>query len=615
MKSLFSFLLFLPLLLAAENIFTIVHLSDIHVSPSNPQKITTAERAIDEINNNPEVDLVVVSGDLNNHGSREEFVLAKRLYERIKKAKIVVPGNHEVHWGFDGGKRYTETFGATPSVTLVGNIPVFALNTSPAFQYISSHIRSGELEFLKREAAKYPEAPFVIVVGHYSPIQKDLSNWFDLPRALRQAGVKKALILSGHIHRFHLMRWLEYPGLVGRSLWENDANKGAPPGYVIIRISEDGTVTAAEKFVDGREEPVRYTFKLGDAKSLKNISSGRDLHDKRYQLKAPAEAKKVFDIQSTTTSGAAVWENFLAVAADDFHLRIYDLNTGKKLRQIRIPGIIYGALTAGNGVVAGGMDNSTIAGFDIAGGRMIWQIKAHCPVLSPGVFRDGILYTGLGKNEFAAIEMKSGKVLWQVPCGSGAFQASPAVSGELIITSSWDGNYYALDRKSGKILWQKPAVRSGERHAPGNSRPVIAGKYVILSSFNGGFAAEAETGKTVFSFKGRESLGASADGKTGFVRTGKGIIAFELNSTKFTRKFEIKDNSSGYSPFPILEIAGNIWYGNTTGEVKIFDRTNGKLLKKISCGFSSVVGIVPAADGTVWVTLSEGKILQLPQNF
>ncbi len=598
----------------AAGTFVIAHVSDVHTTPGSTG-IELVHRMIDELNSNPDIDAVVITGDWGASATPEEFKLSRSFYDRITKPKLTVPGNHEVQWGFDGGGRYANAFGKTPYSMKVGNVLFLGLNTSPAFQFITSYIRSSELEFVKQQLAGNKDASLVIVAGHYSPNPKELSNWFDLPRVLRQSGVKRAVILSGHIHRFHLMRWAEYPGLAGRALRQDKSNRSAPPGYVLIRIAADGSVTASEKFIGKAEQPPRYKFRLGHPGSLKMIKSARDLRDPRFAIKLPPKTLRKIDFKSTTTSGVAVDGNILIAAGDDKSLKAYDLNSREEkiLWQIHTSGIIYGALSAGNGVVAAGMDDSRIAGFSTADGRELWSVKANCPVLSPGVLRDGIYYTGLGKGAFAAIEMSSGKVLWQSSCGNGAFQAQPDVTADLIVTGCWDGSVYALHRRNGKVLWKWDTPKKRERSAPGNSRPFIAGDRVIVSSFDGGGVVDAANGKTLFYFKGRESLGFSPEHKTGFTRTGKGLLAFDLTAANFTRRFETNNSNIDYSPLPMLLINGKLWAASNNGKILIINPANGNVERSFQCGFSALVGILPVED-TVWVTLNEGTALQFPAN-
>ena len=72
--------------------FVIAHISDVHCSV--PEKADLIRRIVAEVNADQSVDLVAVTGDLQNRSQMDELELAKSWYDKISKPKIVAPGNH-----------------------------------------------------------------------------------------------------------------------------------------------------------------------------------------------------------------------------------------------------------------------------------------------------------------------------------------------------------------------------------------------------------------------------------------------------------------------------------------------------------------------------------------
>ena len=77
----------------AANSARIAVLSDIHVTPGNACD-SVLRVAVDEINSAPDIDVVVVDGDLSNEGSDEQLINVKSILDGIVKPVCVFAGKH-----------------------------------------------------------------------------------------------------------------------------------------------------------------------------------------------------------------------------------------------------------------------------------------------------------------------------------------------------------------------------------------------------------------------------------------------------------------------------------------------------------------------------------------
>ena len=85
----------------------IAQISDLHVKPEGrlyadlvPSNAMAAA-AVAQLNGlAPRPDLVLVTGDLVDAGTDEEYAVARRILERIEIPYLVIPGNHDVVDGF-----------------------------------------------------------------------------------------------------------------------------------------------------------------------------------------------------------------------------------------------------------------------------------------------------------------------------------------------------------------------------------------------------------------------------------------------------------------------------------------------------------------------------------
>lgn len=189
----------------------VAHISDLHFGRDVPELADLLLASLASLS----PDLVAVSGDLTQHGRRDEMAAAKRFLDRLPAPALVVPGNHDIPkhpwlrfarpW-----RRWTEELGRVlePVVSGRGFVAV-GVNTArswrPHYDWSRGSIRDEQLDTLEREFAAAGPGSLRIVVAHH-PFALEASARHRglvggaraaLPR-LRRAGVD--LVLGGHVH-------------------------------------------------------------------------------------------------------------------------------------------------------------------------------------------------------------------------------------------------------------------------------------------------------------------------------------------------------------------------------------------------------------------------------
>jgi predicted MPP superfamily phosphohydrolase len=97
----------LPLLALAESVaFRFAWLSDTHVGSSTSE--TDLRAAVSDINSLTGLSFVVLSGDVTEYGSREQFRVAKGLLDGLKCPCHVLPGNHDTKWSESGATDFEQ---------------------------------------------------------------------------------------------------------------------------------------------------------------------------------------------------------------------------------------------------------------------------------------------------------------------------------------------------------------------------------------------------------------------------------------------------------------------------------------------------------------------------
>ena len=75
-------------------LFSFALLTDTHISSSNPRPMEDLQRSIAEINQNPAIEFVVVTGDLSENGDRASIQAIKDALDQLHVPFYAASGNH-----------------------------------------------------------------------------------------------------------------------------------------------------------------------------------------------------------------------------------------------------------------------------------------------------------------------------------------------------------------------------------------------------------------------------------------------------------------------------------------------------------------------------------------
>lgn len=212
----------------------ILHLSDLHFGHHDAQ--LAGGLAADIAGQHP--DLVVVSGDFTQLGTRTEFIAAHGFLDTVKAPIFAVPGNHDVP-AVNVLRRMLDPYGyyrryiardLEPFVEIDG-VAIAGIKTSrrirPSFNWAEGSISRDQLKNLEaRFATASPNAVRVVVAHHpllqpEGPMAKPMRPVDHADRALETFGrLGVRLVLSGHFH-LSFVRRHEHVG---------DIREGTPTG-------------------------------------------------------------------------------------------------------------------------------------------------------------------------------------------------------------------------------------------------------------------------------------------------------------------------------------------------------------------------------------------------
>jgi Icc protein len=202
----------------------IAQLTDLHiVAPAGSRllDIDTAERsrlAVEHLNGlRPQPDVVLVTGDLVNEGTAQEYALARPILDQLAMPYFVIPGNH------DRGEALLEAFADHPYLPGAGSLGVqYAVDDWPVRLVGLDTSLDGEpfgglsderLAWLDQTLATEPDQPTLIFM-HHPPIRTGI-GWIDAAGLYGSARLREILarhpqverLVCGHAHRQVHARW------------------------------------------------------------------------------------------------------------------------------------------------------------------------------------------------------------------------------------------------------------------------------------------------------------------------------------------------------------------------------------------------------------------------
>ena len=194
----------------------IAQISDPHIKPPGSLaygRVDTAkalERCVMALNQfRPRPDLVVISGDLADTPTAEEYEYLKRLLDRLELSFVSIPGNHdsrELMRAAFPQAAYAFPFGPLNQSVATGGLDLVLLDSS-VHTKPHGELDAATLQWLDATLASSPDRPTLVFL-HHPPFKtgiwhmdrQNLLNAGDLAAIVRRHP-RVQLIAAGHVHR------------------------------------------------------------------------------------------------------------------------------------------------------------------------------------------------------------------------------------------------------------------------------------------------------------------------------------------------------------------------------------------------------------------------------
>ena len=641
-------------------LFTFALLTDTHISTSNPKPMEDLQRSIADINRNPDIEFVVVTGDLTESGDLTSIQAIKAALDQLRVPYYAASGNHETTWSESGVMDFTRVFGDSRFAFSHAGAYFIGFNSGPVIRMADGHVAPQDIAWLKHNLDSISQLSTlnsqlsttpIFVFTHYPLRNGDVDNWYEVTDVLREHNVQ--CVMGGHYHRNLIFDCDGITDVLNRSnLRGNDTING----YSIISVTDSirfyertpsplGDEAIGERLEAKGEGQTSPSFRKGSGVGCwLTLPFGTKTYGPSDQALRPD-----FSVNKQYPKVTRAWHKSLkgglysTPVTDGENLYIgddvgtfycLDLKTGDTKWTFDTGMRIVGSPAVADGVVVFGSANYNIYGLDTKTGKPRWTFTTNQAVMGAATIHEGVAYIGGGDGRMFAFDLKTGALKWSFNELKNYVLTRPLVYNDKLYFGAWDTYLYALHLKDGSLAWKWSNGKSNPKLSPASVWPVAADGKIFITAPDRYFTClDAETGAEVWrtkEYKVRETVGLSEDGKTVYSKCmWDTVVAISTqypisHSSHSERPIgETPSNSPtplwtshagfGYEHNPAmpLEKDGTLWVSTKNGLLLGMDAKTGKVLWRHKIGNSILNTPLPLSAKECIFTSSEGTITRI----
>lgn len=276
-----------------------------------------------------------------------------------------------------------------------------------------------------------------------------------------------------------------------------------------------------------------------------------------------------------------------------------------------------GGLAVDGGRLFAATGFGTVVALDPASGRVLWTKVIGIPVRLSPTAANGRVFVVNSDSQLHCLNAEDGSELWKsfgLPEGAAILSnASPAVSGDVVIVPYPSGEVAAFDVRTGDQKWTDSLARGDVRSSLSGigmvARPVVDGNTVFAVSRAGTLTATAkDTGERLWSREISASQTPWVAGDVVFVvdLSGK-LIALTRKDGKI--KWVTALPQSGTWSGPVLA-GGKLWLASSKGLLAGVDAATGNLSTQTNIGQPVLITPV-VANGRMYVLTDKASLIAM----
>lgn len=604
-------LLLYGLSLSASSVkpFRFALVTDTHVgSPDNNEDLA---RTVKDINAQPEIAFVIVSGDVTEFGSYEELSIAKSLLDGLRVPYYALPGNHDSNWSESGTNDFLRIFGNETFGFVYQGFLFVGLASGPNMRMGPGQIPRENLTWFHQFLAESDSGMPLIYVNHY-PMDPGVNNWYEVMDALRSWNVR--LMLCGHGHSNRILNFEGVAGAMCRSNLRASEDVG---GYTIVTVSGQ-SITLQERRANGVTLSPWYEVSTTAPVAWENEPPRPDYGINDHH----PSVRKVWSIQekSDIGSGMVLHGNMLYYSNTAGEVIALDADTGSDCWRVKTAGKIYSTpLLCGSCLWVASTD-SYLYGLDPLSGERLHGLKNGKAVVASPACEDHLVMLAGGDGSCRAWDTRSGTLKWQFSDVKNFVVTRPLVKEGVLFFGSWGNEFYALECATGAPRWVWKNGHRNRMFSPAQVVPVSThGRIYLVSPDRYMTVLDEKSGEVVWRIhdpeqRVRESIGLSEDGNSVYAKTMDGrILAVDATLPERVIKWISWGEDMGYelAPTPVVEKDGVVYAPTDKGLIYAYRASDGQFLWKYRISAGLINMILPGDQGALYVSSMDGILMKL----
>ena len=589
--------------------FSFALITDTHVG--NPNNDEDLFRTVSDINRLPDIDFVILSGDVTEFGSYDELRTARCLMDELTIPWHVLPGNHDSNWSESGTNDFLRVFGNETFGFEYRGYRFIGLASGPNMRMGPGQIPRENLTWFFEELEKSDTDMPIIYVNHY-PMDNGLNNWFEVMDAFKPYNVQ--LMLCGHGHHNKKMN---FEGVNGAMCRSNLRAKDDFGGYTIITVDRD-SITLRERRVSGETLSPWLSY----SSELRPVWESNPPRPDYTLNQHHPYVEEVWSQQEKSDMGGGMYlhNDRLVYTNTSGEVKAVKVVDGSTLWTYQTDGKIYSTPTVCNDKVWVASSDSYLYGLNADNGKEQFKLKNDKAVVSSPVCSGNSVIIAGGDGHCRAWDNRSGELLWDFDSVKNFVVTRPLVKEGVLFFGSWGNRFYALDTATGRSRWIWHNGHTNRMLSPAQVVPVVAhGRIYLASPDRYMTVLDEKSGDVIWRYNDpenrvRESIGISEDGNTVYAKTMDGeLLAIDATVPERRISWISSGEDMGYelTPTPVVEKNGVVFAPTDKGLIYAYRASDGAFLWKYRISSGLINMILPTESDELYISAMDGKLVKL----
>lgn len=609
MKKILLFLLLISGTLFPQD-FKFAWLTDIHIG--YPGADAGLDSVVTLVNNLPDIDFVVITGDIAEKGRNDELQIAYDIIQKLEKPFYIIPGNHDTKWSESGLTKFSDLWGDNKFNFDFNGSKFIGVNSGIPWRGGGGHVAPEDLEWLDKQLSDENNYKHLFFFIHH-PLDETIDNWYKVTNILRKHNI--SIVMCGHTHTSKMLEFNGIPSVMSRSTLA----KGKPSWGCSIVEAKNDTVSFFE--IDSVRTPEQYgTIVLTDSFSVPEIDSA-DVID--YN----AEILWQKDLNTTLSATPLLYGDKIYTADYSGIISCFD-STGTLLWDYDSFGNLMSKPAISDGILVAATAQGDMLTLDAETGIPLQTIGFDTPVSSqlitinytgkksfmlpkPNNLTSAVVF-GTSDGKLYCYDLETLENIWVNESATGMIETRPLLLDDRIYYGAWDGNFYCVDANTGLLIWK---WRDGGNfyYSPAASVPVTNGENIFFTTPEKKvYAVDKLLGTTQWvtnDYRAWESIGISQKQNRLFVKSMQD--KFHIISSASGNPVKNIDFGFGLDTMPIeiYENNNKIVFGAKNGEIFEVNNADFSSRKLLFAGTSRLHTVQIVSDGVYLASNMDGKII------